>query len=242
VGNVVDPLYIGNNWSTDVKPFGMNRGLKSYKTVFPLTESPISEGGRWINGGTTGLQWNNFNSTTNFAYGTIPGNGTGPSQYADSTACLSGDWGTQIYQTASATASVPLASDSPNVYEELELRLMTIISADYNIGYEINTAVHLYEPNYIEVGKWNGTLGYLGGLLAEWDNVGATVTGDVLTATIEIVAGVGTITVTRNGILIGTCTDSTPYNTGSPGIGYFLQGTTGVNQNYGWSSFSCASY
>lgn len=30
---------------------------KTYSTKFPLTESPISEGGNWINGSTEGLDW-----------------------------------------------------------------------------------------------------------------------------------------------------------------------------------------
>jgi hypothetical protein len=38
-------------------------------TNFPLTEDPISEGGNWIGGGTTGLDWNNVQTTPGFANG-----------------------------------------------------------------------------------------------------------------------------------------------------------------------------
>ena len=31
-----------------------SKGAHSYATHFPLTENPISEGGRWINGGAVG--------------------------------------------------------------------------------------------------------------------------------------------------------------------------------------------
>src|SRR5437879_2900763 len=56
----------------------------SYSTNFPLTENPISEGGRWLNGGTVGLDWTNFRTTSNKAYGLE----VGTNGYDDSTAIL----------------------------------------------------------------------------------------------------------------------------------------------------------
>ena len=56
--------------------------------------------------------------------------------------------------------------------------------------------------------------------------------GDTLGASI-----VGsTITVSLNGVAQYTVTDST-FTSGSPGIGFFLQGITGINGNYGFSCF-----
>ena len=40
-----------------------------YSTSFPLTETPISEGGNWINGQTVGLDWKNVNTKPGLAYG-----------------------------------------------------------------------------------------------------------------------------------------------------------------------------
>jgi hypothetical protein len=48
-----------------------------------------------------------------------------------------------------------------------------------------------------------------------------------------------TITTYVNGTPIFSFTDST-YTGGSPGIGMFLQGTTGVNSQYGFTSFSAS--
>ena len=39
------------------------------------------------------------------------------------------------------------------------------------------------------------------------------------------------------GIQVGRATDST-YATGQPGIGFFLQGASGANRDYGFASFT----
>jgi len=39
-----------------------------YITSFPLTENPISEGGKWINGLTTGLDWSDVRTVSGIAY------------------------------------------------------------------------------------------------------------------------------------------------------------------------------
>jgi hypothetical protein len=40
----------------------VSTGAHRYTTNFPLTENPISEGGRWINGGAVGLDWTNVST------------------------------------------------------------------------------------------------------------------------------------------------------------------------------------
>src|SRR5262245_11556871 len=40
-----------------------------YTTTLPLAEDPISEGGRWINGGTVGLDWTNVATSPGLATG-----------------------------------------------------------------------------------------------------------------------------------------------------------------------------
>jgi len=41
-----------------------------YSTNFPRAESPISEGGKWYNGQTNGLDWANVRTSPGFAFGT----------------------------------------------------------------------------------------------------------------------------------------------------------------------------
>src|SRR5208337_935597 len=69
----------------------------SYTTNFPLTENPISEGGRWINGGTVGLDWTNVRTTPGLAFGTELSTSTNDD---DSAAVLSGTWGPNQTVTA----------------------------------------------------------------------------------------------------------------------------------------------
>ena len=204
----------------------------SYSTTFPLAENPIFEGGNWTNGGTAGLDWTNVQTTPNFAFGSMPGEASGGAQYADSTATLNGTWGPN--QTVQATVSVNGASASSSIFEEVELRLHTTITAHSITGYEINCSVSTASGhNYVQIVRWNGPLASF--TLLDSRANGPCVDGDVLKATISG----STITVYRNGTSLFSVTDST-YTTGNPGIGFFLQGATGVNASYGFSEFSAS--
>ncbi len=204
---------------------------RSYHTRFPLTENPISEGGRWLNGGADGVDWTDVQTTRHMAFGTMPGDAYYPYNYADSTAVLAGSWGRM--QTVRATLSVPNPSNQYGVFEEVELRVRTTIAAHSITGYEINCSVNTRDP-YAQVVRWNGPLASF----TELDGVGiGCADRDVLKAT---VAGksVATITVYKNGAPILSVTDRTgPFTTGSPGIGFFLQGATGLNADYGFRDF-----
>ncbi len=200
----------------------------TYSTSFAGTENPISEGGNWINGGVTGLDWTNVAMMPGLAYGTMPGTAAAPQQYADSTAALTGSWGPN--QTAQATVRVSSASNASGVFEEVELRLHVTIGAHSITGYEINCSVNSNNP-YNQIVRWNGAL-------ASWTQLNGNSTGcangDVLKATID---SSGLITVYINGAPVENATDTT-FKTGSPGMGFFLQGATGINANYGFSSFT----
>jgi len=115
----------------------------NYTTNFPLSENPISEGGKWINGRTNGLDWADVSTTTGKAYGTESGSGG----YDDSTAILTGNWGPD--QTAQATVFA-----SQGFVGEVELRLRSAITAHRNTGYEIN-----FSSGYCQVVRWEGPLG-----------------------------------------------------------------------------------
>ncbi len=206
----------------------------TYITTFPLTEDPISEGGLWINGETVGLDWTNVRTTSGMAIGTMPGNAGPPAQYADSTAILAGTWGPN--QTAQATVAVVSASGTSGVFEEVELRLRTTITAQTNSGYEINCSVKPSDP-YMQVVKWHGPL-------ASWTQLDGRevgcVNGDIIKATITGTSPT-VINVYKNGSLIMSVTDSSsPYTSGSPSIGFYLQGATGLIGNYGLASFTAS--
>src|SRR5215831_3829689 len=88
----------------------------TYTTNFPLTENPISEGGQWINGKTTGIDWADVQTIPGQAFSTETGRGP---NYADGTALLTGSWGPT--QTVEAVVYI-LAADATTL-EEVELRL-----------------------------------------------------------------------------------------------------------------------
>ena len=195
-----------------------NTGGNTYTTNFPLTENPISENGKWINGKTTGLDWANVTTTPGKAIGTE----SGSNGYDDSTAILAGTWGPD--QTAQATVFA-----AQGFHGEVELRLRSSISAHQNSGYEIN-----FSGGYCQVVRWEGALGDFT-MLA--NNTGASVqNGDVVKASI-----VGSeISVYINGNKVNDVIDST-YKSGAPGIGFFNAGSSNSpNSDYGFTNFTAS--
>lgn len=196
-------------------------------TNFPLTENPISEGGNWINGKAFGLDWADIATTPGLAFGLE----SGSHGYDDATALLTGSW--RPDQTAEAT--VRSVHQNDNIYEEVELRLRSSLSAHRATGYEINFRCSKTKKAYSEIVRWNGPLGSFTYLsqrsgsqygVADGDVVKATVVGNVITAYI-------------NGVQVAQAADNT-YATGNPGMGFFLQGTAGVNRDYGFTSFTAS--
>ncbi|PYX51407.1 MAG: ATP-dependent DNA ligase, partial [Acidobacteria bacterium] len=99
--------------------------VNSYTTNFSLTENPISEAGKWINGKATGLDWADVRTTPGLAFGAQ----TATAINDDSTAVLTGTWGPD--QTAQAT--VFTINQNSTIFEEVELRLRTSISAQVKV-------------------------------------------------------------------------------------------------------------
>jgi chitodextrinase len=193
-----------------------------YSTTFPLTENPISEGGNWINGKANGIDWGDVQTTPGLAFGTNSGG------YADSTALLSGNWG----PNQMAQATVHSVNQTDSLYEEVELRLRSTISAHSNTGYEINFRCSKTANAYSQVVRWNGPLGNFTYLMSNGGAQYGVTNKDVVKAT--MIGNV--ITVYINGVQIGQVTDNT-YTSGSPGMGFYLSGATGVNANYGFSNY-----
>lgn len=197
----------------------------TYTASFGVAENPISDGGNWISGGAAGLDWSDVATIPRLAYGLQSGfNG-----YDDATAVLTGNWGPD--QTAQAT--VHTVNQNGNIFEEVELRLRTSISPHSITGYEINFRCTADGSQYVQVVRWNGALGdftelngIVGPGLNDGDIIKATIAGDVITAYINNVAVLQT-------------TDDT-FTSGTPGMGFFLQGASGVNLDYGFTSFAAS--
>jgi hypothetical protein len=200
---------------------------RTYTTSFPLAENPISEHGNWINGKTLALDWCDVATIPGLAYGLE----SGSRGYDDPTALLTGAWGPD--QTAEAT--VHTVNPNENLYEEVELRLRSSLSAHSATGYEILYRCSKTPNAYAEIVRWNGPLGSFTYLdrhsgaqygVKNGDIVKATIVGNVITAYI-------------NGVQVARATDS-HYATGNPGMGFFLEGTAPVNRDYGFTSFTAS--
>jgi hypothetical protein len=206
------------------------RTHRTYTTHFPLTENPISEGGKWTNGQKDGLDWADARTTPGFAFGTeIGGKRPEPQMYDDTAALLTGTWAPD--QTAEA--KVRSVNRSDKIWEEVELRLRSAISPHKCTGYEVMFRCSKSPKAYCNIAKWNGPLGSFSYLKKSEGSRYGVANGDVVKA--SIIGNV--ITVYINGVQILQATDNT-FKTGNPGIGFFIDGATGVNADFGFSSFT----
>ena len=201
----------------------------TYTTSFASTEDPISENGRWIDGKTAGLAWSDFRSVPGLAFGKQPG--TSPGVYDDAIALLTGNWGPN--QTVQATVRTVNQNDS--IFEELEIRLRSTVTANSSTGYECNFSARSSANAYVQIVRWNGAFGDFTLLDARGGSSMALHNGDTITCTIDG----STITAYINGVQKLQVTDST-FSSGNPGIGAFLQNATGVNGDYGFTSFAAS--
>jgi hypothetical protein len=202
----------------------------AYSTTFPFAENPISEGGKWVNGGTVGLDWADVSSGQGRAIGHEVG-----ATFTDATAVLQNlSWGPDQKATAVVSTTAPAISKCS---QEVELRLRTVISAHSITGYEFNYKYASDSTGYMQIVRWDGGVGDFT-VLGDFQGQQFAVTeGDTVSATI-----VGTvITAYKNGVQQGQVTDST-YTSGSPGIAFNLENAVtdcpGTNSTYGFTSFS----
>lgn len=199
----------------------------SYQTTFSDTENPLSQNGKWINGGTTGLDWNNCQSTPGFAFGTQPGTQTGD----DSICVLSGNWNAN--QSAQMTVKIKSTSNASEELEEVWVR--TTIAAHSVTGYEVTCSVSPNDP-FLRLTRWDGPRGDYA-VLANAST--GCKNGDVVQAAISG----SSITVYKNGTSMLTATDS-KYTSGSPGMGFYIQNVQGTasaaDAEFGVSAFSAA--
>ena len=213
--------------------------LHSYSTIFPVTENPLSERGKWIDGKAAGLDWTSVATVNGLAHGTESGTGRGDKSYDDSVALLAGNW--RPDQTVEARVHSVNQGDS--VFEEVELRLRSSLSAHTSTGYEVLFRCLRTPKAYASIVRWDGPLGrftYLDQKFGLQYGVGP---GDVVKA--AVVGSV--ITGYVNGAPVLSATDST-FSSGSPGIGFWMQRQSGLrawltaseanNTDYGFTSFA----
>ena len=208
---------------------GAPAARRAYSTRFPLSENPVSEGGSWRCGKRAGLDWSDIETVPGRAFGLE----SGLSGYDDATALLAGDWAPD--QEAQATVAQSKGQPNGRIYEEVALRLRSSLSPHSATGYEIDFRCTRAAGAYVEIVRWDGPLGkftYLAHAegarfgVGDADVIRATAVGNVITAFL-------------NGVQVAQATDGT-YAKGSPGPGIFLQGATGLNRDYGFSSFSAS--
>ena len=206
----------------------------SYSTHFTQAEDPISEGGKWISGKKAGLDWADVKVLPGFVFGTeIGGNRPELEKYDDSTALLTGNWGPN--QTAEAKVH-RTNKDSDTLYEEVELRLRSSLSPHNCTGYEVMFRCSKSPKAYCNIARWDGILGAFMMLKETHGSKYGVADGDVVKASIKG----DTITVWINGVEITQARDYL-FTKGNPGIGFYIEGTTGVDNQYGFSSFSATS-
>jgi len=194
-----------------------------YETRFLATENPISESNKWINGQSIGLDWANVQTKDGLAFSTESGKG----EYRDATAILAGVW----KPDQAAQAVVHTVHQDSKLFEEVELRLRTVVSPHRITGYEVNFRCTADGSQYVQIVRWNGPLGkfsYIangkGPGLRDGDIVKATIVGSRIVAYI-------------NGRQVVEGKDDT-FKSGSPGVGFYNQGgTTENDKDFGFSSF-----
>jgi hypothetical protein len=192
-----------------------------YATSFDGAESPLSEGGAWVN---RGLDWTFVAKVDGVAYGTQGGSTSAPRsrRYDDSYAHLTGFAPNQKVSIVLHRSN--LIDDSCS--HEFEILLRWSDAPHGARGYEINLS---YDGSYQQVVRWNGAYGDFTPLaenmhpaLKDGDEFEATIVGNVITTYIN-----------KHRVL--RVADET-HRTGDPGIGFF-RGDCGSNDMIGIASF-----
>ena len=199
---------------------------QTYTTRFEGIENPISERGRWTNGG---IDWTQIRKQNGLACGTQSGTNTAIYKYNDSYAHLSG-----FPPDQEAWGEARITNPNASCIQELEILLRWTSLPQRTTGYECFARCVSSEASYVQIVRWNGPLGkftYLADMRAT--NYGLK-NGDMIKASI-----IGNrITVYINGVEKAHAVDDS-FKTGNPGIGeYFDCKGVGDNADFGFSSFT----
>lgn len=204
----------------------------SYSTDFSAAENPLSEGGKWINGKSVGLDWNNPQSASGNACASVL-SGLSGSRYDDSIAHLSSSFlAFNADQYAQGVVHRAPGYSPAGSKHEIELLLRFRIVAHEARGYEILWG---HDGDFAIV-RWNGPRGSYTSLGFAGPGPGVPVDGDILRA--EINGSV--IRVYKNGSLVGTGPANSTWTDGQPGVGFWPVNSS-TPTSYGWKSYEAGS-
>jgi hypothetical protein len=226
------------------------RLVRSYLTTFPADETPISEGGLWLNGRRDGIDWCDVLTNDGVAFGEVSrmnsaerraeqafgggaaGSGVQEGDYDDPAAVLAGPWG----PNQSVRAIVFSRNPTDDYFQEVEIRLRSSIAPHWCDGYEVFWRCSQSEAAYAEIVRWNGKVGDFTSLARRTGPAFGVKHGDVVEATI-----VGNVIRSFiNGVEVLSVADDV-VKAGAPGIGFnFFVGNTNVD--HGFSSFEVDTY
>ena len=224
--------------------------VRSYKTEFKKNETPISEGGLWLNGRKDGIDWCDVLVKDGVAFGEVSRNqvaerraeqatlgagaasGAAVGDYDDPTAVLTGQWGPNQY----GKVKVFSRNQTDKYFQEVQIRLRHNMKPKFCDGYEVFFRVLDTDAGYAEIVRWNGPVGGWTSLkkligkkfgIKDGDIIEASIVGSVITGYLN---GVEMISVVDDNI-----------KSGAPGIGFnFGVGTT--NADHGVTSFEVHTY
>jgi hypothetical protein len=210
----------------------------TYSTNFPLTESPISEGGRWTNGGIFGKT--NVQTSPGKAYGTMVA--FDGKNYIDSCACLKGFGPDQT-----VTCTIANSGGFSGYSLELEILLRADITADHIHVYEVDC---VYGDLGINLARWDMTRANPNAytvLRARQQGEAPFATGDQVQA--SIIGTLVTVKYKRAGATAfstlfahDTAGDSLRYSTGNPGIAAWNETGNAADESlFAWTNFSASS-
>jgi hypothetical protein len=222
---------------------------RSYSTKFEHDEDPISEHGMWINGKKDGIDWADVISKNGVAYGAVTrmavaerrveqgnldpsaGESAPEGDYDDPTAVLAGEWGKNQHAKGTVFSKNP----TNEYFQEVEIRLRSVISPHVCTGYEVFWRCLKTDEGYAEIVRWNGKAGDFTSLSKLVGGQYGVKDGDVVEATVRDRVIKGFI----NGVEVISATDDV-FESGSPGIGFnFFVGNTNVD--HGFTSFEVDS-
>ena len=216
--------------------------VRSYETHFERDETPISEGGMWLNARTDGIDWCDVVTKGGVAFGEVtrPGEAERRAEqgnledadaapvgiYDDPTAVLTGEWGKDQF----VQARVFSRNQTDQYFQEVEIRLRTTIAPHRITGYEVFWRCLKTDEAYAEIVRWDGTIGSWKSLTRKVGPEFGVKDGDLVEACMVGNEIRGYI----NGVLVTSATDDT-YEGGSPGVGYnFGVGDTNVDHGFTW--------
>lgn len=215
--------------------------VRSYATDFSRDETPISDGGLWVNGRADGIDWCDVLVQDGVCIGEVtrmavaeqraeqgnltPGQDATPvGDYDDPTAVIGGDWGADQF----ARGVVFSRNQTDRYFQEVELRLRTTITPHSITGYEVFFRALATDEGYAEIVRWDGAIGKWKSLTRQVGARFGVRDGDIVEACIVGDEIRGYI----NGLEVTYARDDT-YANGCPGVGFnFGVGMTNVDTGF----------